>query len=117
LLLAHELASRGVPVVAFDPQGHAQAANALGNRVHLSSSVEECIAKSGVTVLATPWPQFLSLPAERWVREGSPRVVIDCWRALRHLEFAKGIRYMGLGNGPVRENIIEKSIADRVVAP
>jgi hypothetical protein len=30
-------------------------------------------------------------------------VVIDCWRALKHLESAKGIRYLGLGIGVVRE--------------
>lgn len=120
LLLARELASRGVPVVAFDPAGHAHAANAIGSRVRLAASVEECIAISGVTVLATPWPQFLNLPAELWTREGSPRVVVDCWRALPHLESVKGILYLGLGKGGtlenIQENVIAKSIAGRVVA-
>jgi UDPglucose 6-dehydrogenase len=103
LLLARELGTRKVRTVAFDPEGHIRSASTPGNEVHLTASAEECIAQSGVVVLATPWPAFLAIPAEHWTRHGSPRVVIDCWRALKHLESAKGIRYIGLGNGALRE--------------
>jgi UDPglucose 6-dehydrogenase len=103
LLLAQELAKRNVRTIAFDPEGHARAALTLGEVVHLAKSADECIAESGVVVLATPWAEFLAIPAERWARSGSPRVVLDCWRALKHLESAKGVRYLGLGNGIVRE--------------
>ena len=103
LLLAQELAKRSVRTIAFDPEGHARASSTLGDKVHLAASAEECIAQSGVVVLATPWAEFLAIPGERWVRRGSPRVVIDCWRALKYLESAKGIRYLALGNGIVRE--------------
>jgi UDPglucose 6-dehydrogenase len=103
LLLAQELAKRKVRTIAFDPQGHACAAITLGETVRLAESAEECIAQSGVVVLATPWSEFLAVPAERWARNASPRVVIDCWRALRHLESARGVRYLGLGHGAVRE--------------
>jgi UDPglucose 6-dehydrogenase len=103
LLLAQELAKRKIPTIAFDPQGHARAASTLGDSVHLAASAEECIAQSGVVVLATPWPEFLAIPAGLWGRNGSPRVVIDCWRALKHLESVKGIHYLGLGLGVVRE--------------
>ena len=103
LLLAQELAERNVHTIAFDPEGHARASSTFGDKVHLAASAEECIAQCGVVVLATPWAEFLAIPGERWVRRGSPRVVIDCWRALKHLESAKGIRYLALGNGIVRE--------------
>jgi UDPglucose 6-dehydrogenase len=103
LLLARELAGRGLRVIAFDPAGRWDAAGTLGGSVRLAASAQECIAQSGVTVLATPWPEFLAIPAESWARTGSPRVVIDCWRALGHLESAKGIRYIGLGKGAPRE--------------
>jgi UDPglucose 6-dehydrogenase len=99
LLLARELAERGHAVAAFDPEGHAQAAKMLGSRVHLTASAEECITQAGVVVLATLWPEFLNIPAESWARKSSPRVVIDCWRALGALESAEGICYVGLGNG------------------
>jgi UDPglucose 6-dehydrogenase len=106
LLLAQELAKRKVRTIAFDPEGHARAASTLGDSVHLASSAEACIAQSGVVILATPWAEFLTIPGERWARNGSPRVVIDCWRALKHLEFAKGICYLGLGNGIAREESV-----------
>jgi UDPglucose 6-dehydrogenase len=103
LLLAQELAKRRVRTIAFDPEGHIRAASTLGDKVHLAASAEECIAQSGVVVLATPWAEFLAIPCESWTRKGSPRVVVDCWRALKHLDSAKGIRYLALGNGIVRE--------------
>jgi UDPglucose 6-dehydrogenase len=106
LLLAQELSNRKVLTIAFDPAGHARAAIALGNAVQLAKSAEECIAQCGVVVLATPWPEFLAIPAERWARNGSPRVVIDCWRALKQLESAQGICYFALGNGEAREESI-----------
>ena len=110
LLLAQELAKRRVRTIAFDPEGHVRAAITLGSDVHLAASAEVCIAQSGVVVLATPWPEFLAISVKRWGRSGSPRVVIDCWRALKHLESAKGIRYFGLGIGVLRE----ESVAGRV---
>jgi UDPglucose 6-dehydrogenase len=104
LLLARELAGRGLRVIAFDPEGRLDAAGTLGgSSVRLAASARECIAQSGVIVLTTPWPEFLAIPAESWARTGSPRVVIDCWRALGHLESAKGICYFGLGTGAARE--------------
>jgi UDPglucose 6-dehydrogenase len=98
LLLARELATRGLRVLAFDPE-----ARKVGGSVHMAASAEECIAKSGVVVLATPWPAFLTIPAGRWARATSPRVVIDCWRVLKHLEFAAGVIYLALGNGIAHE--------------
>jgi UDPglucose 6-dehydrogenase len=106
LLLAQELVKRKVPTVAFDPQGHIHAALTLGDGVRLAASAAECIEQCGVAVLATPWPEFLAIPAKRWARKGSPRVVIDCWRALKHLESAKGVCYFGLGEGVVREESV-----------
>jgi UDPglucose 6-dehydrogenase len=111
LLLAQELARRKIRTVAFDPEGHARAASSFGDGIRLAASAEECIAQCGVVVLATPWPEFLAIPGERWARNSSPRVVIDCWRALKHLESAKGIRYLGLGIGIVREESVAGGVA------
>ena len=103
LLLARELARRKVPTLAFDPEGHVRAESSPGSEIQLAASAEDCIGQSDVIVLTTPWPEFLKIPAGRWARVHSPRVVIDCWRALSHLETAEGIVYIGLGNGAVRE--------------
>ncbi len=103
LLLARELAARGLRVMAYDPEGRIATSHKLGGSIHMAISAEECIAQSSVVVLATLWPAFLAIPAERWAGNGSsnvtPRVVIDCWRALKHLEAARGVLYLALGNG------------------
>jgi UDPglucose 6-dehydrogenase len=106
LLLAGELARRKVRTFAFDPEGHVHAAKTLGSSVDLTASAEACIGQCGVVVLATPWPAFLAIPADRWARVDSPRIVIDCWRALKHLQSAQGIRYLGLGNGTILEESV-----------
>jgi len=98
-LLALELAARSVAVVAFDPAGHRNSADALDGKVRFASRARECIEQSDVVVVATPWPEFCSLPSDQWARPRQPRTVIDCWRVLSHLEQCEGVRYLCLGAG------------------
>jgi UDPglucose 6-dehydrogenase len=101
LLLAQELSSANLPVIVYDPSG--DAARALNNykSIRMASSAQECIAESRVVVLATPWQEFRDLRAASWARPrpSEPRVVIDCWRALSHLEGVEGVQYVKLGFG------------------
>jgi UDPglucose 6-dehydrogenase len=100
-LLARELASRGVSVVAYDPAGYKNSAAAFDGKVRFTTSAEECIAQADVAVLATPWQEFIGIPGQQWARHRLPRTVIDCWRALKHLDGCDGVRYLGLGTGEV----------------
>ena len=111
LLLASELASRGVDVLAYDPAGAQNGAEALGKAVRLATSAEECIAASEVVVLATPWPEFVGIPLAGWARGGRPRTILDCWRALPHLAHAGGVLYIGLGLGQEIAAVQEQSAA------
>jgi len=97
LLLARELAERGVRVVAYDPAGNGNAGKALGRRAELAESAEACVRASDVVVVTTLWPEFLELPPDVWARHSPPRVLIDCWRALGRLAERDGIRYVPLG--------------------
>jgi len=105
LLLAQELSSANLPVIVYDPS--ADAGRALNNykSIRVAPSAQECIAESRVVVLATPWQEFRDLRAALWVRPGysEPRVVIDCWRALGHLEGIDGLHYVKLGFGGAAE--------------
>lgn len=104
VLLARELAGRGIRVAAYDPAGRTDPGGEDSVHIVRVNSPEECIAQSGVVTLATAWPEFAAIPTERWARAGAPRVVIDCWRALRRLESVQGIRYLALGIGAARED-------------
>jgi UDPglucose 6-dehydrogenase len=99
LLLAQELSSANRDVIVFDPStGAGRVLNNFKN-VKVAASARACIAESGVVVLATPWREFREIPAAEWARNGSPRTVIDCWRALAYLDGADGVRYLKLGFG------------------
>ena len=101
LLLAQELSSANLPVIVYDPSGDATRALSNYKNIGMASSAQECIAESGVVVLATPWQEFRELQAALWARPGhsEPRVVIDCWRALSHLDGVDGVHYVKLGFG------------------
>jgi UDPglucose 6-dehydrogenase len=106
LLLANELASANVPVVVFDPSASLEH-HFPKKCIRIAASAEDCIADSQVVVVATPWREFRDLPMSSWlqpIRSGPSfhsrsRVVIDCWRALRHLEGRQSLRYIRLGWG------------------
>lgn len=97
LLLAHELTSSGVPIIAYDPSINPENPPDKCKSLRLASSSGECISAAVVVVLATPWQEFLQLPLAVWMGQGSPRTVIDCWRVLGQLDCVEGLRYIRLG--------------------
>jgi UDPglucose 6-dehydrogenase len=102
LLLAQELLAANLPVVVFDPSADAARVSSQCKNIRIATSALECIAESGVIVLATPWKEFRDLPVSAWVGP-KPRLVIDCWRVLTHLEGNDSIRYIKLGFGAPAE--------------
>jgi len=115
LLLAQELSSANLPVIVYDPSG--DGARVLKNykNIRVASSAQECIAESRVVVLATPWQEFRDLRPALWARPGysEPRVVIDCWRALGHLDGVDGLHYVKLGfGGAAQKPLSVSSTAD-----
>ena len=105
LLLAQELLSSNLPVIVFDPSADAGRAFGGNKGIRIAGSADECIAESSVVVLATPWQAFRDLPASTWVPSAKfgSRTVIDCWRALAHLQGLDGLTYVKLGFGSSAE--------------
>jgi UDPglucose 6-dehydrogenase len=99
-LLAKELASRGVQVVAFDPAYGKNSPPVSHANLRFAQNATECIDASDVVVLATSWPEFNSIPRQEWLsRNHRPRTIIDCWRTLKFLHDEPGVHYLGLGLG------------------
>ncbi len=99
-LLAKELLSRGVPVLAFDPAYGRDSRGPALEKLCFASSALECIEKSDVVILATAWPEFSAIPASQWSRNGGQkRTVIDCWRAVKFLREEPSVHYLALGLG------------------
>ena len=113
LLLAQELSTANIPVIAYDPSANVDRSLPVSKNVRAAGSAQECIEESDVVVLATPWLEFRRLPVEQWARPTQPRGVIDCWRVLGHLEGADGIRYVRLGYGGELERSLEVASSAR----
>jgi UDPglucose 6-dehydrogenase len=113
LLLAQELSAADLHVVVYDPSADmARALGANGN-VRAAISAADCIAQSEVIVLATPWQEFRDVSPTQWMggTNGTERTVIDCWRALNHLDGVVGVRYVRLGFGGETARSLEASSA------
>jgi len=121
LLLAQELDAHGIPVVVFDPSANLQRAVGSNPSIHIAASAEDCIAQSAVVVLATPWQEFRDLPVEAWLQpdfaapsfKSRGRVVIDCWRALPHLQDMQGVQYLRLGFGAPAQRPVASATSGR----
>jgi len=108
LLLARALASRGASVTVYDPAGMPGARRAIGDSsssIKFATSANDCIASSQIVVVTTPWREFNSLAVEDWTgKDVSTRIVVDCWRTLKHLANCERIGYIALGRGPSDED-------------
>jgi UDPglucose 6-dehydrogenase len=117
LLLMQELSAANLPVIVYDPSADAVRVSSGCKNVRIAPSAQECIAESGVVVLATPWQEFREVPTEHWVHNGQPRalprVIIDCWRAVDHLKSLDGVRYVRLGFGGAAERHVEATSSAR----
>ncbi len=103
--LVRELLSHDVDVVAYDPAGMENAKRDLDGAGRWADSAEACVRESDVVVLATPWQEFIELPIATFERDGTPRVVIDCWRALPREELERVAEYVALGEGRSKASV------------
>jgi UDPglucose 6-dehydrogenase len=97
-MLAGELTSRGVSVVAFDPAVVHISNGGMGSPMEFAPNAMACVAKSDVVVLATPWPEFAKIDSAKWARYPARRTVVDCWRQLDFLESVEGVNYLRVGS-------------------
>jgi UDPglucose 6-dehydrogenase len=78
-ILARRLADAGTHLIAFDPLVTGR--HGLGGEIELAPSLEECVARSDVVVVATPEESFAAEIPRLWqAQNGRRRTLIDCWR-------------------------------------
>lgn len=99
LTLAAELQRRGASVTTCDPQATARVAAAMPS-LQISDGPIGAVQDADVVVLATEWPEFVTmdLKAVRAAMRGD--LVMDARNALDPANVrAAGLRYMGIGRG------------------
>jgi len=99
LLLAQRLLAEGISVAIYDPAGMKNAQMVLGDSAIFASSTQECVQLADVVVIATPWDEFTRLSPEGLSRNGTRRVLVDCWRVLDPQIYGAVVEYLPLGVG------------------
>ena len=97
--LAQRLLDSGKSVVAYDPKALPAASALLGSRLRAAASAEDCVSRSDLVVLMTPWPEFARLSSTAFAKPPRRTMVIDCWRVLptAGLQDVVDIIYLGQG--------------------
>ena len=96
--LAKRLNSKKYKLIIYDPQALANSRLILKKEVIYAKTSHECIKRSDVVIVTTPWPEFRNIPNSIWSRKSKTRIVIDCWRILKFKNLS-GIKHVKLGIG------------------
>lgn len=99
ILAAEDLSAKGTRVIAYDPVALDNARSHLGDRIEYGSTAEDVVERADVVVVTTPWNEFAHIEPRAFERSGTPRVVVDCWRALDAAKLAEVTLYIPLGVG------------------
>src|SRR5579864_8039679 len=93
--LARALVQRKIPVVVCDPLCLPHVRNVLSDGIQYAESAADCIARSGVCVIANP-ERIYKEAIERF-QPSEPKVVLDCWRVLDRSKLHTNLYYQALG--------------------
>lgn len=102
IALATELQARGASVVATDPQARERVTT---QRPSFEITNDALSAASGAdaVVLATEWPEFVTIELEAMAKVMRGDLVVDARNALDpDSAIAAGLRYVGVGRGDVQ---------------
>jgi UDPglucose 6-dehydrogenase len=99
VLLAAELARRGVRVCTYDPAAIPAARKTLPATVQFTESMDACVRQGDVVVVTVAWDEFGQLTREHFTARAQPAIVIDCWRTLDPAAFAPQAKVIALGCG------------------
>ena len=96
--LAARLLDEGYEVIAYDPKAMPTAQTALPRAWSPAASAEDCIRRSALVVVMTPWPEFRAIPRDAFARP-EPLTIIDCWRLFAQEEIGTVANVVYLGRG------------------
>ncbi len=100
LALTESLTRKGFEVHVYDPTFKHDTASVLGPDIEVETNVSDCIRKSDLCVIATPWKMFSAIDKTQL----SKTVVLDCWRILDDGN-QNSQKYVALGRAQVSRKV------------
>jgi UDPglucose 6-dehydrogenase len=96
--LVQRLLDIGRRVIVFDPLAVGPALSVLRRPVEAAASAADCVQRSSLVVVMTPWPDFSRIPADAYRRQGTRLSVLDCWRMTpESIREVADVVYLGQG--------------------
>jgi UDPglucose 6-dehydrogenase len=80
LALVERLLDLGRRVTVYDPLAIPSAQRVLRRPFETAGSAADCVQRSSLVVVMTPWPEFARIPIDAYRRSTGRLTVIDCWR-------------------------------------
>lgn len=92
ILLIKELLKNNLKIIAYDPIAIPHTKLVLEDKIDYARSTEDCIIRSDIIVVTTPWNEFKTIQKF----ELSKKIIIDCWRIV-NTQKNKKFKYIPLG--------------------
>ena len=97
--IANLLSRKNAKVYVWDPKAMAKARELLSPKIVFAKSLRNCLAKSDIIIIATPWPEFKSIRPSDLTAIGKKPFLLDCWRILDLVKYDKVSFYQTIGIG------------------
>jgi UDPglucose 6-dehydrogenase len=96
--LVERLLDLGRRVIVYDPEAIPLAQQTIRRPFEAATSAADCVQRSSLVVVMTPWPEFSSIPIEAYQRSTNRLTVIDCWRSTpRTVLLVADVVFLGQG--------------------
>lgn len=97
--IANLLSRKSAKVYVWDPKAMARARELLSPKILFARSLRDCLAKSDIIIIATPWPEFKGIKPSDLAVSGKRPFLLDCWRILDRVKYDKVAFYQTVGMG------------------
>lgn len=89
-----QLIGNQIKITVYDPLSLNEIKKLFNKQINYADSIERCLSKAGVVVIATADPIFKSINSNNFK---SGVTIIDCWRLLDATKLADNVNYIPLG--------------------
>ena len=97
------LLSKGAKISVYDPVAMHNAKKVLGDKVHFSTSVNQCLRQADCCLLVTEWKEFRKIKPDLFIKLMRKAVLIDGRKIYDPKAYSEKLRLRAIGLGKRRE--------------
>ena len=98
VVIANTFAGQGAQVRVYDPEAMDEARPHLDTEIKLAENIESAITRTDCIVVATDWPEFISMDIGHVAKLSGAKVFVDCMNRFDASRFAgTGMQHIGIG--------------------